>query len=141
MLFYAMACLLALHYIQLLYWQIVWLQRCIRQVINSWITVGVSRRGNVESYRRGLVLQNNASKLLLAIMESRHDSENAEKILYKMRPTELVSVCQHAQTRTHAHTLDGCTECFLNSKLLLRFFTLKKKNKNKKIFQQNPPFE
>lgn len=38
------------------------------------------------------MLQNNASKLLLAIMESRHDSENAEKILYKMRPTELVSV-------------------------------------------------
>lgn len=35
--------------------------------------------------------QNNASKLLLAIMESRHDSENAEKILYKMRPNELVS--------------------------------------------------
>lgn len=34
--------------------------------------------------------QNNASKLLLAIMESRHDSENAEKILYKMRPNELV---------------------------------------------------
>lgn len=38
------------------------------------------------------LLQNNASKLLLAIMESRHDSENAEKILYKMRPNELVRV-------------------------------------------------
>lgn len=35
-------------------------------------------------------LQNNASKLLLAIMESRHDSENAERILYNMRPKELV---------------------------------------------------
>ena len=35
--------------------------------------------------------QNNASKLLLAIMESRHDSENAERILYNMRPKELVS--------------------------------------------------
>ena len=34
--------------------------------------------------------QNNASKLLLAIMESRHDSENAEEILDKMRPNELV---------------------------------------------------
>lgn len=34
--------------------------------------------------------QNNASKLLLAIMESRHDSENAERILYNMRPKELV---------------------------------------------------
>lgn len=40
-----------------------------------------------------VLLQNNASKLLLAIMESRHDSENAEKILYKMRPTELVGFC------------------------------------------------
>jgi len=36
-------------------------------------------------------LQNNASKLLLAIMESRHDSENAERILYNMRPKELVN--------------------------------------------------
>lgn len=34
--------------------------------------------------------QNNASKLLLAIMESRHDSENAERILYNMKPKELV---------------------------------------------------
>uniref|UniRef100_A0A8C5BNK4 Inositol 1,4,5-trisphosphate receptor n=1 Tax=Gadus morhua TaxID=8049 RepID=A0A8C5BNK4_GADMO len=38
-----------------------------------------------------LELKNNASKLLLAIMESRHDSENAERILYNMRPKELVS--------------------------------------------------
>lgn len=37
-----------------------------------------------------LPAQNNASKLLLAIMESRHDSENAERILYNMRPKELV---------------------------------------------------
>uniref|UniRef100_A0A8C0X9N6 Inositol 1,4,5-trisphosphate receptor n=1 Tax=Castor canadensis TaxID=51338 RepID=A0A8C0X9N6_CASCN len=43
-------------------------------------------------YRMDLVLQlkNNASKLLLAIMESRHDSENAERILFNMRPRELV---------------------------------------------------
>lgn len=39
-----------------------------------------------------LCLQNNASKLLLAIMESRHDSENAERILFNMRPRELVSI-------------------------------------------------
>uniref|UniRef100_A0A8C1ZMY4 Inositol 1,4,5-trisphosphate receptor n=1 Tax=Cyprinus carpio TaxID=7962 RepID=A0A8C1ZMY4_CYPCA len=39
-----------------------------------------------------LELKNNASKLLLAIMESRHDSENAERILYNMRPKELVSL-------------------------------------------------
>ena len=36
------------------------------------------------------ILQNNASKLLLAIMESRHDSENAERILYNMSPKQLV---------------------------------------------------
>lgn len=40
--------------------------------------------------------QNNASKLLLAIMESRHDSETAERILYNMRPKELV--CMSACT-------------------------------------------
>ncbi|XP_055958126.1 inositol 1,4,5-trisphosphate receptor type 1 [Patella vulgata] len=37
-----------------------------------------------------LELKNNASKLLLAIMESRHDSENAERILYNMSPKQLV---------------------------------------------------
>ncbi|KAF7246678.1 Inositol 1,4,5-trisphosphate receptor type 2, partial [Varanus komodoensis] len=40
--------------------------------------------------------QNNASKLLLAIMESRHDSENAERILFNMRPRELVDVMKNA---------------------------------------------
>lgn len=35
-------------------------------------------------------LQDNASKLLLALMESRHDSENAERILISLRPQELV---------------------------------------------------
>lgn len=38
--------------------------------------------------------QDNASKLLLALMESRHDSENAERILISLRPQELVSVGQ-----------------------------------------------
>uniref|UniRef100_A0A4W3JR24 Inositol 1,4,5-trisphosphate receptor n=1 Tax=Callorhinchus milii TaxID=7868 RepID=A0A4W3JR24_CALMI len=49
-------------------------------------------------YHIDLVLQlkNNASKLLLAIMESRHDSENAERILYNMRPKELVDVIKNA---------------------------------------------
>ncbi|XP_069619194.1 inositol 1,4,5-trisphosphate-gated calcium channel ITPR2 [Ranitomeya imitator] len=49
-------------------------------------------------YRMDLVLQlkNNASKLLLAIMESRRDSENAERILYNMRPGELVDVIKVA---------------------------------------------
>lgn len=44
----------------------------------------------VRQVNRSFFLQNNASKLLLAIMESRHDSENAERILYNMRPKELV---------------------------------------------------
>uniref|UniRef100_A0A8C6PPT6 Inositol 1,4,5-trisphosphate receptor n=1 Tax=Nothobranchius furzeri TaxID=105023 RepID=A0A8C6PPT6_NOTFU len=43
-----------------------------------------------------LELKNNASKLLLAIMESRHDSENAERILYNMKPKELVEVIKKA---------------------------------------------
>ncbi|XP_034023350.1 inositol 1,4,5-trisphosphate receptor type 1-like [Thalassophryne amazonica] len=43
-----------------------------------------------------LELKNNASKLLLAIMESRHDNENAERILYNMRPKELVEVIKKA---------------------------------------------
>ncbi|XP_076122095.1 inositol 1,4,5-trisphosphate-gated calcium channel ITPR2 isoform X2 [Alosa pseudoharengus] len=49
-------------------------------------------------HRLDLVLQlkNNASKLLLAIMESRHDSENAQEILDKMRPNELVDVMKEA---------------------------------------------
>jgi inositol 1,4,5-triphosphate receptor type 1 len=43
-------------------------------------------------YRMDLVLElkDNASKLLLAIMESRHDSETAERILYNMSPKQLV---------------------------------------------------
>lgn len=39
-----------------------------------------------------LELKNNASKLLLAIMESRGDSENAEKILSNMNPKQLLEV-------------------------------------------------
>ncbi|GAB6029930.1 hypothetical protein CHUAL_005626 [Chamberlinius hualienensis] len=37
-----------------------------------------------------LELKNNASKLLLAIVESRADSENAERILYNMNPRQLL---------------------------------------------------
>lgn len=39
-----------------------------------------------------LELKNNASKLLLAIMESRGDGENAERILYNMNPKQLVGI-------------------------------------------------
>ncbi|XP_055463164.1 inositol 1,4,5-trisphosphate receptor type 3 [Psammomys obesus] len=49
-------------------------------------------------YRMDLVLQlkDNASKLLLALMESRHDSENAERVLVSLRPQELVDVIKKA---------------------------------------------
>ncbi|XP_031422658.1 inositol 1,4,5-trisphosphate receptor type 3 isoform X2 [Clupea harengus] len=49
-------------------------------------------------YRMEMVLQlkDNASKLLLALMESRHDSENAERILFNLRPKELVEVIKKA---------------------------------------------
>ena len=62
--------------------------------LNSWLdnTVLTDAVSTQQSSDGSVLLQNNASKLLLAIMESRHDSENAEKILYKMRPNELVSV-------------------------------------------------
>ncbi|XP_054164139.1 inositol 1,4,5-trisphosphate receptor-like isoform X3 [Oppia nitens] len=43
-----------------------------------------------------LELKNNASKLLLAIMESRADSENAERILFNMIPKQLVEVTCNA---------------------------------------------
>lgn len=50
------------------------------------------------NYRMDLVLElkNNASKLLLAIMESRGDSENAERILYNMNPRQLIDVACRA---------------------------------------------
>nr|XP_014427115.1 inositol 1,4,5-trisphosphate receptor type 3 [Pelodiscus sinensis] len=49
-------------------------------------------------YRMDLVLQlkDNASKLLLALMESRHDSETAERILISLRPQQLVDVIKKA---------------------------------------------
>ncbi|KPM03397.1 inositol 1,4,5-trisphosphate receptor type 1-like protein [Sarcoptes scabiei] len=43
-----------------------------------------------------LELKNNASKLLLAIMESRADSENAERILFNMNPKQLLDVACNA---------------------------------------------
>uniref|UniRef100_A0A7N9AK99 Inositol 1,4,5-trisphosphate receptor n=1 Tax=Mastacembelus armatus TaxID=205130 RepID=A0A7N9AK99_9TELE len=49
-------------------------------------------------YQMEMVLQlkDNASKLLLALMESRHDSENAERILFNLRPRELIEVIKKA---------------------------------------------
>lgn len=50
-----------------------------------------------------LELKNNASKLLLAIMESRGDTENAERILYNMNPKQLIDVACRAY---HQNFLD-----------------------------------
>lgn len=48
---------------------------------------------------RHFLWQNNASKLLLAIMESRHDSENAERILRNINAKQLVAVIEQAYTK------------------------------------------
>ncbi|CAL1674782.1 unnamed protein product [Lasius platythorax] len=59
----------------------------------------------LEKTRMDLVLElkNNASKLLLAIMESRGDSENAERIMYNMNPKQLMDVACKA---FHQESLD-----------------------------------
>ncbi|KAJ8707357.1 hypothetical protein PYW08_010609 [Mythimna loreyi] len=58
-----------------------------------------------------LELKNNASKLLLAIMESRNDSENnAERILYNMNPKQLVDVACSAFHQEHAMDTDSDSE-------------------------------
>ncbi|XP_018312047.1 inositol 1,4,5-trisphosphate receptor isoform X9 [Mycetomoellerius zeteki] len=54
-----------------------------------------------------LELKNNASKLLLAIMESRGDSENAERIMYNMNPKQLVDVACKA---FHQESLDDSSD-------------------------------
>lgn len=52
------------------------------------------RKGDHSSLLIFFPFQNNASKTLLAIMESRHDTENAERILYNMTPQQLVRLGQ-----------------------------------------------
>lgn len=59
-------------------------------ILNDINPLGKSRMDLV------LELKNNASKLLLAIMESRGDSENAVKILNNMNPKQLVDVACRA---------------------------------------------
>lgn len=66
-------------------------------ILNDINPLGKSRMDLV------LELKNNASKLLLAIMESRGDSENAERILYNMNPKQLVDVACRA---FHQEALD-----------------------------------
>lgn len=54
-----------------------------------------------------LELKNNASKLLLAIMESRGDGENAERILNNMNPKQLVDVACRAYHQESLEDDDG----------------------------------
>ena len=55
-----------------------------------------------------LELKNNASKLLLAIMESRADSENAERILFNMSPKQLIDVsCNAFHQSDHMEEVDS----------------------------------
>ena len=61
--------------------------------------VFISKHCLFESIETCKCFQNNASKLLLAIMESRHDSENAERILRNINPTQLVAVIEQAYTK------------------------------------------
>lgn len=57
-----------------------------------------------------LELKNNASKLLLAIMESRADSENAERILISMSPRQLIEVASNAyfQKINENNSIEDC---------------------------------
>ncbi|XP_066541868.1 inositol 1,4,5-trisphosphate receptor type 2 [Hoplias malabaricus] len=77
-------------------------QSCIAKHESNGIDIIIALIVNpiepLEKDRMDLVLElkNNASKLLLAIMESCRDSENAEQILDKMRVTELVEVIKVA---------------------------------------------
>lgn len=50
-------------------------------------------KNNVEMY---LALKDNASKLLLAVMESNDDTSNAERILYNITPKALIDVITEA---------------------------------------------
>ncbi|XP_011151642.1 inositol 1,4,5-trisphosphate receptor isoform X6 [Harpegnathos saltator] len=70
-------------------------------ILNDINPLGKSRMDLV------LELKNNASKLLLAIMESRGDSENAERIMYNMNPKQLVDVACKA---FHQESLDESTD-------------------------------
>ncbi|XP_055528780.1 inositol 1,4,5-trisphosphate receptor isoform X3 [Wyeomyia smithii] len=68
-----------------------------------------------------LELKNNASKLLLAIMESRGDTENAERILANMNPKQLIDVACRAYHQDENILLllnqgDGSSEDTYNAK-------------------------
>ena len=57
-----------------------------------------------------LKLKNNASKLLLAIMESRHDSENAERIMINMSPQQVKRGSDRKKRRERGGEREGGRE-------------------------------
>jgi len=66
-----------------------------------------------------LCVQNSASKLLLAIMESRHDSENAERILLSIQRFQLlVGLVSFHNPRLHIFTAtDSDSPCTASDSL------------------------
>ncbi|EMP34410.1 Inositol 1,4,5-trisphosphate receptor type 1 [Chelonia mydas] len=76
-------------------------------ILNDINPLGKKRMDLVLELKASGYSTNNASKLLLAIMESRHDSENAERILYNMRPKELVEVIKKAYMQGEVEFEDG----------------------------------
>lgn len=73
-------------------------------ILNDINPLGKSRMDLV------LELKNNASKLLLAIMESRGDGENAERILCNMNPKQLVEVACRAFHQEVLHDDDDADD-------------------------------
>uniref|UniRef100_A0A4W5KV13 Inositol 1,4,5-trisphosphate receptor n=1 Tax=Hucho hucho TaxID=62062 RepID=A0A4W5KV13_9TELE len=80
-----------------------------------------------------LELKNNASKLLLAIMESRHDSENAERILYNMRPKELVEVIKKAYLQGEEEEHDAASPRNVGHNIYILAHQLARHNKELQV--------
>uniref|UniRef100_A0A8C5LVY6 Inositol 1,4,5-trisphosphate receptor n=1 Tax=Leptobrachium leishanense TaxID=445787 RepID=A0A8C5LVY6_9ANUR len=82
-------------------------------------------------YRMDLVLQlkDNASKLLLALMESRHDSENAERILISLRPQELVEVIKMAYHQENEADSSDVSPCEVGHNIYILALQLSRHNR------------
>jgi len=83
-------------------------------------------------------IENDASKLLLAVMESRGDSENAERILYNMNLRQLVDVsCKaHHQKLVGGEEAAGLNEVGHNIDILCH--QLAQHNKELAAFMKPP---
>ncbi|KAK2709545.1 inositol 1,4,5-trisphosphate receptor-like isoform X2 [Artemia franciscana] len=76
-----------------------------------------------------LELKNNASKLLLAIMESRTDTENAERILGNMNPKQMIEAAVAAYQKGHKEGLHGAGFKEMGHNLYILCHKLAKHNK------------